>query len=213
MSILFTEIVRVSDRRVLVSAESVFSRHFETKHRNTMDEISRIPETFENETQFCSTKSSDESIMIYFKRFEQILIISAVEIGLSKTSISLYFEKIRDLFLKEYSNDLSKNTGYIRFEDTIKEESKRYSQDKGLEDTFKALKETKEVCIKNYTNVLQRGHKIEQLEALGQKLQTVSEQFRKKSKKMHVEAVITQYVFYVVIIIILFLILYYFQRK
>ncbi|KAI5132265.1 vesicle transport protein SEC22 [Nematocida ausubeli] len=212
MAILFTQIVRQSDNRIIVSAECPLSRYFESEHTKVLDDMTSIPDKFPNETQFCSTQSTEEGIVIYFKQFKSIIILSAVEIGLSKTSISLFFERLKDLFEKEYGEDLSSNMSYIRFEDIIKEESKRYSKDKGLEETLETLKETKEVCIQNYTNVLQRGHKIEQLEMLGHKLQNISKKFRKKSRKMHVEAVVMQYVFYAAILIVLFLILYFFMR-
>lgn len=212
MAILFTQIVRPSDNRVVVSAESPLSVHFETVHRKVLNDMSSIPEKFPNETQFCSTKSAEEGIVIYFKQFNSILILSAVEIGLSKTTISLFFERLKDLFEKTYGQDSPNEGSYIRFEEVIKEESKKYSKDKGMEETLETLKETKEVCIQNYTNVLQRGHKIEQLEVLGHKLQNISEKFRKKSRKIHVEAVVMQYVFYAALIIFFFFILYYFVR-
>ena len=212
MSILFTQIVRLADKRVLVSAESPLSRHFERQHREVIKNMAKIAEAFEHETQFCSTKSGAEEITVYFKLFGAILIISAVEAGLSKTSISLYFEKLRDRFGEEYGADLPDGAAYIRFEDAIREESKKYSQDKGMEDTIEALQETKEVCVKNYSTVLQRGHKIENLEMLGQKLQNVSEKFRKKSRKIHIESVAAQYIFYVGLIIFLFIVLYLFAR-
>lgn len=212
MAILFTQIVRPSDNRIIVSAECPLSRHFETVHRKVLDDMSSIPNKFPNETQFCSTKSAEEGISIYFKQFPSIIILSAVEIGLSKTSISLFFERLKDLFENTYGTDVPSDLSYIRFEEVIKEESKKYSKDKGLEETLETLKETKEVCIQNYTNVLQRGHKIEQLEVLGHKLQNISEKFRKKSRKMHVEAVVMQYVFYAILVIIFFFILYFFIR-
>ncbi|KAI5165542.1 vesicle transport protein SEC22 [Nematocida sp. ERTm5] len=212
MAILFTQIVRPSDNRIIVSAECPLSRYFESTHTKVLDDMSSIPGKFPNETQFCSTQSAEEGIIIYFKQFKSITILSAVEVGLSKTSISLFFERLKDLFEKTYGQDVPSDLSYIRFEDVIKEESKKYSKDRGMEETLETLKETKEVCIQNYTNVLQRGHKIEQLEMLGHKLQNISEKFRKKSRKMHVEAVVMQYVFYASILIILFLVLYFFIR-
>ncbi|OAG29710.1 vesicle transport protein SEC22 [Nematocida displodere] len=212
MAILFTEIVRVSDKRVIVSAECPLSRHFESKHKSVLGELTRICESFASETKFCSTKSSTEGVSIYFKQFSSILILSAVEVGLSKTSVSLFFERLYSLFVEEYGEDVSREGAYIRFEDTIKEESKKYSKDKGLEETIESLQETKEVCIRNYTNVLQRGHKIEQLEVLGHKLQNISEKFRKRSRKIHLEAIATQYIFYAGLIIFMFLFLYLFLR-
>ncbi|KAI5172038.1 vesicle transport protein SEC22 [Nematocida sp. LUAm3] len=213
MAILYTQIVRLSDKRVIVSAECPLSKQFETKHRTVLKDMSQIIGSFAKETQFCSTKSSTEGISIYFREYNSILIISAVEIGLSKTSVSMYFERLRDMFFEEYGTDFSNDGGYIRFEDVIKDESKRHSKDKGLEETLETLHETKEVCIKNYTNVLQRGHKIEQLEVLGQRLQNVSEKFRKRSRKMHLEAIATQYLFYIGLVIFLFIVIYFFSRK
>ncbi|KAI5188526.1 vesicle transport protein SEC22 [Nematocida sp. AWRm77] len=213
MSILFTQIVRLSDRRVIVSAECPLSRHFESKHKKTIKDMASITEKYAHETQFCNTKASEEGIMVYFKQFVGIVIISAVEVGLSRTSVSLYFERLNSLFVEEYGTDLLDTNTYIRFEDTIQAESKRYSQDKGMEETIDALQETKEVCIKNYSSVIQRGHKIENLEMLGQKLQNVSEKFRKKSRKIHIEAVAAQYMFYIGLVVFLFIVLYLFTRQ
>ncbi|KAI5184754.1 vesicle transport protein SEC22 [Nematocida homosporus] len=212
MAILYTQIVRLSDKRVVVSAECPLSRHFESKHKNVIEDMRKVAEEFVNETHFCSTKSSSEDITIYFKQYQSILILAAVEVGLSKTSVSLYFERLRDLFVEDYGVDLSNDGAYIRFEEVIREESRKHSKDKGLEETIDTLQETKEVCIKNYTNVLQRGHKIEQLEVLGQRLQNVSEKFRKRSRKMHIESIAAQYLFYAGLIILLFLVLYFFMR-
>jgi len=212
MAILYTQLALVDDKKVIVSAESPLSRHFETKYRDIFKDIEKISERFQNETHFCSAKSSYEGVLIYFKRFKEMLIISAVEVGLSKTSVSLFLERLRDRFVEEYGEDADRNGSYVRFEEVIREESKRFSKDRGMEETIGALQETKEVCIKNYTNVIQRGHKIEQLEMLSQRLQGVSEKFRKRSRKMHIEAVATQYLFYVGLAVFLFLAMYFFMK-
>lgn len=213
MAILYTQIVRLSDKRVLVSSESPFTRNFENTYPNILRDMQYVAGTFENETQFCSGSSSSENILLYFKRFGAVLFISAVELGLSRTSVSLYFEKLSEKFVQAYGTDVGGGGSvYIKFEDVIRDESKAYSRDRGMAETNEILQAAKEVCVKNYTNVIQRGHKIDQLEQLGYKLQGVSEKFRKKSRRMHIEALTGQYVFYLGLALFVFLVLYFFLR-
>lgn len=211
-AILFTQIVRLPDKKAIVSAETPGSGNFERTHGEILSDMVSIVEGFSNEPQFCTAKSSKEGIRIHFKQFGKLLIISAVSLGVSKTSVSLYFERLQEVFFEEYGQDIQREGAYIRFEKTIQEESLKYSKDRNLEETMDTLQETKEVCIKNYTHVLQRGHKIEHLEMLGNKLQHISETYRKRSRKMHIlEAVAAQYLFYAVLIVFLILFFYFFR--
>src|SRR5690625_3303619 len=134
MAILYTQIVRIQDKRVIVSAECPLSRQFEVKHRKVLNEMHRVAESFGNETHFCSTKSETEGIILYFKQYQSILLICAVEVVLSKTFISLFFERLRDLFFSEYGVELPNTGAYIRFESLIKEESNKHSRDSVLEE-------------------------------------------------------------------------------
>jgi Synaptobrevin len=215
MSILYTCIVNAANRGILVSGESSFTKNFDKAHPEILKEMRHTIDKHIDETQFCTGNSSSDTILIYFKRFGLLLFISAVEMGLSKTSVSLYFERLHEKFLLKYPNFSGQTAGvhmYLPFEEVIKAESTKYSRDREMAETSEVLQSAKEICLQNYTNVIQRGHKIDELEKLGSRLQGVSERFRKKSKNLHLEAFASQCVFYAGLAMFLFIIVYFFSR-
>lgn len=204
--ILYTQIIRDSDLRPISSYESV--KGFEKTHHKIIDSIKYTIDNTDRDTKLSYTATYTPDLILYFKRCDELIIVAIAESTMSKTSVSLYIERLYKRFAAMYGNISLSTTQYITFEEVIKEESKK-CQLYGIEETQAILKETKEVCLKNYTSVIERGHRIDQLEQLGNRLQGISERFKKSSRKMHMDSIASQYVFYLSVGVIVFIILYF----
>ncbi|KAH9410624.1 hypothetical protein HK407_12g17550 [Ordospora pajunii] len=207
MTILYTQIMRKSDYRILSGEYSPQSNSLKPGNdvvKELRDAVKSVPS---ESKQMHTVSCSDNRFMFYFKTASGLVIAVIGDRYASSKLESGYMEQVIGMFAKMYSDD-AKAT-YYAFDPTIKSVSDKFNRDSSYEQGMTVVKETKGALAESLNMITKRGENINNLNKLVSKMADEAKMMQKNIHRMHLKSMLNEYWIYVALAVLMVMFLYY----
>ncbi|CAD26008.1 SYNAPTOBREVIN-RELATED PROTEIN [Encephalitozoon cuniculi GB-M1] len=208
MAILYTQIVKLPDHRILSGEYSPQSNSLRPGNdivKELRDTIKSIPSG--GTTSFYTFNSSDTRFVFYFKMGSGIVFAVISDKYTSSKLASGYMDQVVESFMKIYTDN--PKTTYYTFDPTIKMLSDRFNRDSNYAQGMAVVEETKGLLAESLNMIIKRDENINNLKGLASRMTVEAQMMQKNIQRMHLKSMLNNYWAYVVFAVLLVLFVYY----